>query len=267
LTIQFTTSPDQVRLAFEVHGVGPALMLLHGGGSRRQDWIKGGYVERLKREFTVITVDLRGHGESDKPMDPNCYTTEKMGQDFLAVADACGFGRFSLCGYSFGGNIGRYLAARSERVEKFVLIGSSFGAGVSGEFRQFVLDFRERWAPVVCSLMGDPPTGSLDLKLLSQPDQEAASQLSFPGELIPMVMAWSSAMLDWEVVGPRLIRCPALWLFGTANENVMKSYLRYEKELSGSQVQVHKLEGFDHAQEFDEIDQVFPVWLDFIRKE
>ena len=256
MTTQFTTSPDQVHVAYEVHG----------GGSSRQDWIKGGYVERLMREFTVITVDLRGHGESDKPLDPSNYSTKKMCQDFHAVADACGVERFSLCGYSFGGNIGRYLAASSERVEKFVMIGSSFGPGVSGAFRQLVLDFRERWAPEVHSLMGDPPEGKWDPKLLSQQDQEDASQLSFPGELIPVVMVWSSAMLDWEVVGPREIRCPAVWLFGTGNDSAMKSYHRYTADLPGSKVQVRMLENYDHFQEFSLIDRFLPAWLEFLRK-
>jgi len=266
MTTQFATSSDNICIAYEVYGAGPALVLLHGGGSSRQDWLVGGYVDRLKNDFTVITVDLRGHGESDKPLNPGEYSTKKMSQDFLAVADACGIEHFILCGYSFGGNIGRYLAARSERVEKFVMIGSSFGEGVSGEFRQFVLDFRERWAPVVCSLMGDPPAGSLDPKLLSQQDQEDASQLSFPGELIPVVMAWSSAMLDWEVIGPMDIRSPALWLFGMENSNAMESYSRYKGELPGSKVQVHKLDGFDHVQEFSLIDRFLPVWLEFLRK-
>jgi pimeloyl-ACP methyl ester carboxylesterase len=266
LTTQFATSSDNICIAYEVYGAGPALMLLHGGGSSRQDWLAGGYVDRLKEDFTVITVDLRGHGESDKPLDPSDYSTKKMDQDILAVADACGIEHFILCGYSFGGNIGRYLAARSERVEKFVMIGSSFGPGVSGEFRQLALDFRERWAPAVHSQMGDRLEGNFDPQLLSDQDQQAASKLSFPGELIPVVLAWSSAMLDWEMVGPREILCPAVWLFGTANENAMQSFRRFEADLPGSKVQVRKLEGFDHAQEFDEIDQVLPLWQEFLRK-
>src|SRR5512138_2869826 len=102
---RFAISRDHTRIAFEVSGSGEALMLLHGGGNSRQDWREWGYVERLQSQFTVICVDLRGHGESDRPTDPACYTTEKLGADLLAVADACGFDRFSIWGYSWGGNI------------------------------------------------------------------------------------------------------------------------------------------------------------------
>jgi len=60
----------------------------------RQEWHAAGYVRRLQDNFIVIPVNLRGHGESGLPTDPADYTTDKMGQDILAVADACGVERF-----------------------------------------------------------------------------------------------------------------------------------------------------------------------------
>ena len=61
---QFITSPDGVRIAYDINGQGPALMLLHGAGKNKQDWHKVGYVKRLESDFTVITVDIRGSGET-----------------------------------------------------------------------------------------------------------------------------------------------------------------------------------------------------------
>ena len=255
------TSPDHIRIAFDVSGTGPAIMLLHGGGSSRQDWHVDGYVERLKDNFTVVAVDLRGHGESDKPTDPAYYTTEKMGQDLLTVADACGIERFTLWGYSFGGNVGRYLAARFDRVSKMVMIGNRLGSGVSGEFRQFALDFRTRWAPVMQASRG----GAFDPLSLSPEDKEEIQQLSFPGEMLPVVLAWSSAMLDWDVITPADLRCPTLWLVGSENKIAMDSYMEYKEAIQGSKIQVHVLEGLTHEQEVGEIERVLPVILAFVR--
>jgi len=257
----FATPPDSTRIAFDMTGTGPAIMLLHGGGGSRMDWHETGYVRRLEEEFTVIAMDLRGHGESDKHTNPEYYTTEKMGQDLLAVADACKVERFILCGYSFGGNVGRYLVPRSDRVSKMVMLGNRLGTGVSGEFRQFVFDFRARWAPVVETAWG----GVFDPKSLSPKDQEEIRQLSFPAELLPAVLAWSSAMLDWETVTPADLRCPTLWLIGSENQNAMESYRKYEVEIPGSNVQPRILDGMTHEQEFNEIDRVLPMILDFIR--
>jgi pimeloyl-ACP methyl ester carboxylesterase len=69
----FATSPDGTRVAYDQVGTGPAIVLLHGGGSRRQDWHEAGYVKRLQDNFTVITLDLRGVGERGLPMTPVDY--------------------------------------------------------------------------------------------------------------------------------------------------------------------------------------------------
>jgi len=263
MTTQYATSPDNIRIAYDVNSDGPTLMLLHGGGGSRQEWHAAGYVERLKDRFKVITVDLRGHGESDKPVDPADYTTAKMGDDILAVADARDADRFILWGYSFGGNVARYLAARSDRVSRLVLLGTHFGPGVSGEWRQMAVDFRARWAPAVHSQLGSSLKGSFDPQLLSQEDQEAIKQLSFPGALLPTVLAFSTAMLDWPTNSPVDILCPTLWLFGSENSMALDSFKEYEKSLPKSKVHAQILAGLDHPQEFDEIDQVLPVMLAF----
>jgi pimeloyl-ACP methyl ester carboxylesterase len=260
MSTRFVLSTDHIRIAYDVSGAGTAILLLHGGGGCRADWDTQGYSTRLAKEFRVIPVDLRGHGESDKPRDPARYSTEKMGQDILAVADACGADRFMLCGYSFGGNVGRYLAASSDRVTKIVMMGNRLGTGVSGEFRQFVFNFRDRWASVV-EAAGD----TFNPNSLSAKDQEEIQQLSFPGGLLPAVLAFSTAMLDWGKVAPADILCPALWLVGSENKNAMDSVMEYQEDLPISKVQVRIFEGMTHAQEFESIDQILPAILNFIK--
>lgn len=256
----FAISPDSTSIAFDVSGNGPSLLLLHGGGGSRAEWHETGYVDRMRDEFTVIAMDLRGHGESDKPTDPAMYSTDKMGDDILAVADACGVDRFILWGYSFGGNVERYLATRSERVSKMVMLGNRM-SGSSDSHRQFISEFRTRWEPVVRAAQ----SGMFDPKSLSQKDQGDMRELSFPGELLPSVLAWSTAMLDWGIVTPADILCPTLWLIGTENDKALESFREHESEIPNSNVQVRILKGLNHEQEFNNIEQVLPVILDFIK--
>lgn len=258
----FATSAGSTRIAFDVSGSGTPILLLHGGGGSRLEWHEAGYVARLQDGFTVIPIDLRGHGESDKYDNPACYTTEKFGKDVLAVADACGLERFILVGYSFGGKVGRYLAARSDRISKLVMLGNRMGPGVSGEFRQFLFDFRKRWAPVV-EMAGNP----FNPRTLSAKDQEDIQQLSFPGEMLPFTLAWSIAILDWSTVTPADIRCPALWLIGSENDKAMESLNQYHEEIPASKVEVQIIDGLNHVQEFDRIEQVLQVILSFIKQD
>ena len=129
-------------------------------------------------DFTVITLDLRGHGESGLPTEPADYTIDKMMQDVLAVADACEVERFTIWGFSFGGRVGRYLAAQSERVDKIILMGTPLGAGLSDEFRQEFEDFCAHWPPIIQAQRD----GTLDLDSLSQDDREFLQTLQCSGD-------------------------------------------------------------------------------------
>lgn len=250
----FVESPDGTRIAFDRTGAGLPLLLLHGGGVTRQDWHNVGYVRRLQDCYSVLTMDLRGHGESDRPTDPAAYTTEKMGQDILAVADACGAHRFFMWGMSFGGKVGRYLAVRSDRVARLILIGTPLGPGVSGERRQQAVEFCAHWTPIIRAWQA----GTLDLDTLSQADRDVMTRLH-----VPSMLGWVRAMLDWPAVEPAHFRCPTLWLIGSEDRHAMDSLRRYTDALGKSQVQVHVAEGMDHDQAFDEIDQVFHIMLAF----
>lgn len=250
----FAASPDGYQIAFDRSGSGPAVILLHGGGGNRQEWHTAGYVKRLQETFTVIAVDLRGHGESSAPADPADYTIEKMVGDILAVADACGFEHFTVWGFSFGSNVGRYLAVQSRRVAKIILVGTKMGLGVSGELRQEVHKFWEHWSPIVEAQR----TGPLEFAALSEEDQGNLQSLN-----IPVVMAWSKAMLDWPSITSADMPCPTLWLVGAEDSDAMASVREYEGLLAGSQVQVQIIDGLNHEQTFDEIERVLPAMLAF----
>ncbi len=250
----FSISPDRTRIAYDVIGTGPAIILLHGGGSFRQEWHTAGYVERLQTAFQVITIDLRGHGESDQPENPTSYTPKKMSQDFLAVADACGVDHFTIWGFSYGGKAGRYLAVRSARVDKIILISTPFGPAIPGKTSQDVFDFCVHWSPSVQAQRD----GTLDFASLSPEDQQLMRQCH-----VPAMLGWVPAMLDWPTVEPVEFRCPALWLLGSEDQEAMSTFETYKGRLNGSKVQVQVLEGLSHEGVFEAVDQVFDRMLTF----
>jgi pimeloyl-ACP methyl ester carboxylesterase len=254
LTPLFTKSPDGIRIAYELSGSGPALLLIHGGGSNRMVWHDVGYVERLKEYFTVITLDLRGHGESEAPTTEEDYTPEKLCQDLLAVCDACGIGDFYLWGMSFGGRISRYLAARSNRVSKLILIGAPLGLGISDDMRREIEEFREHWTPIIAAQRD----GTLDLASLPKDELEFLQNFS-----VPVMLAWGPAMLDWPAVEPAEILCPTLWLVGSEDEAAMASVRLYRQSLKESRILLHIVDGLGHEQVFEEIDMVFSTMLSF----
>jgi pimeloyl-ACP methyl ester carboxylesterase len=123
---EFVTAPDGVALAFERHGEGPAIVLVHGfGSSRLQNWKSTGWYGGLTQcGFSIVAMDCRGHGDSDKPHDPLAYGHDRMAEDVTLVMDGCGLSSGLVLGYSMGGFIGlRLLAAHPGRIIKLAIAG------------------------------------------------------------------------------------------------------------------------------------------------
>jgi pimeloyl-ACP methyl ester carboxylesterase len=115
-------TPSGLRIAYDVQGTGPALVLICGILMNRARWQATGYVERLTERFTVITIDPLGHGESDKPHDPAHYRANQLVAHTVAVLDAEGIDSAGLWGFSRGGFIAALTAwAVPERVNRLVL--------------------------------------------------------------------------------------------------------------------------------------------------
>jgi pimeloyl-ACP methyl ester carboxylesterase len=122
----FVTAADGVELAYERHGEGPAILLVHGfGSSRLQNWKSTGWYGGLTGTgFSIVAMDCRGHGDSGKPHDQAAYGHDRMADDVTLVMEACGLPDALVLGYSMGGFIGlRLLAAHPERVVKLAIAG------------------------------------------------------------------------------------------------------------------------------------------------
>ena len=120
-----TAINDGVGISYEVTGDGRPLVLIHGWLCDRSWWAETGYVDALGRDHRLISVDMRGHGRSDKPRDPGAYRAACFAGDVLAVADAEGLDRFAIWGLSYGGWAAWVTAdAAPDRVAAIVATGS-----------------------------------------------------------------------------------------------------------------------------------------------
>ena len=106
-------TPDGVTVAAQEWGnqSGSEILFIHGFSQASLSWQR--QVEsNLAQEFRMVTYDLRGHGNSDKPLEPEKYKESKAWADEVqAVIDAAKLKRPVLVGWSYGGGvIGDYLA-------------------------------------------------------------------------------------------------------------------------------------------------------------
>ncbi|MFF2330008.1 MULTISPECIES: alpha/beta fold hydrolase [unclassified Streptomyces] len=96
------TVADGVALNTAVIGSGPAIVLLHGFPQTHLMWRH--VAADLAADHTVVCPDLRGYGDSDKPVDTDgtVYSKRTMAADIVSLAAALGHDRFALAGHDRG---------------------------------------------------------------------------------------------------------------------------------------------------------------------
>jgi pimeloyl-ACP methyl ester carboxylesterase len=247
---RFVTAADGARIAYDVTGSGPALMLLHGFTSNRQGFHDVGWVERLSPIFTVITVDLRGCGESETFEDPARYGPELHYGDLHAVADACGVTDFVLWGHSWGATVTRNMAAHSSRVTRAVMSAGVFGDIFTDAYLRPRLAHYEKLARYKAD-------GRLDE--LPSMVRDFAEQTHFP-----VYLAQWHGLRAWPGVDPGDLRCPTLVYTGTRDGTVVITLRQQRAAIKAAGIRLHIFDGLDHNGLFVAVETVDPVVRAFL---
>jgi pimeloyl-ACP methyl ester carboxylesterase len=128
---------------------GPPILFIHGWSQNHLCWVKQ-YESALADEFRLVAYDLRGHGMSEAPLEPEHYTTDQLwADDLAAIIDRLGLDRTVLVGWSYGSLvIGDYLRAYGQDriaaidfVEAVVRMGeTAFGTLIGPGFVDHFVD-------------------------------------------------------------------------------------------------------------------------------
>lgn len=126
-------TPDGLTIAVQEWGNpnGPEILFIHGFSQSHLSWVKQTRSD-LARDFRMITYDIRGHGGSDKPLEPAFYKESKRWADEVqAVIDGTGLRRPVLVGWSYAGRIiGDYLTHYGDgRIAGIDFVGATTKSG------------------------------------------------------------------------------------------------------------------------------------------
>lgn len=224
MSVQMATGSDGTRIATHSAGdpANPALLLIHGWAQQSLCWDP--LIARLKDRCYIVTMDLRGHGASDKPEDPAAYTdTALWADDVAAVMDLHNLANAMLVGWSYGSRvIASYLATHGDgNLSGVVLAGGILAIGSA----------REDWMVGPASPGLDRDLYTTDLARLipattrfveactAKPlDRDTYGRMVAANMLCPPVARRALFGADWDMrPAYAAMSCPGLVIHGTSD--------------------------------------------------
>ena len=205
-----TAQVNGIKLYYETSGEGPPLVFIHGLGSSAEDWEH--QVPFFAKDFRVITLDLRGHGRSDKPAGG--YSIQLFASDIAALMNALRLPTAHIVGLSLGGGVAFQFALDfPELVSTLTIVNSAP--------EMILRTFKEKFAIwlrfAIIRLFGLPKLGEILAKrLYPSPGDEALGKVfteRFARNDQRSYLAAFNALIGWSV-SARLgeLTCPTLIL-------------------------------------------------------
>lgn len=153
------------QLYYEVHGDGPALMMLHGNGEDHTIFDRALFY--LKQVFTVYLVDSRGHGNSAPVSE---YHYDDMAEDIARMISKLGLDRPIVYGFSDGGIVALLLASRHPGlVSRLIVSGVNTSPDGLSEAELVKIRIEARSDPRARMMLEEPNITAEDIRAITVP--------------------------------------------------------------------------------------------------
>jgi 3-oxoadipate enol-lactonase len=254
---------DGTRLAYWTAGAGEPVVLVHGLSGHHGLWRR--QVPALAERHLVITLDVRGHGESGKPREP--WDVSTLAGDLVALLDHLGLERAALVGLSMGGGISQTTAILyPERVRGLALLStsSSFPESTRERFRHRAeVAERDGLAPLVDSMVERWFTPEFAAAHPDAVQRERAAVLANDPQAFAAACR-ANAARDWTAELHR-IACPVLVLAGAGDPGTAShSAAVFRRELRDVEVQV--IDGASHLLPIEQSERTNQLLLAFLAR-
>jgi len=245
---------NNIDLYYQVHGSGQPVVFIHGLGSSTRDWEL--QVAEFSKTFKVITFDLRGHGQSDKPPGP--YSMRLFASDTAGLLQALGIESAYIVGLSLGGGVAFQLAIDAPALVKKLVIVNSAPELIVRTFKDRLMVW-QRFA--IVKLLGMRKMGEVLSKRLFPKAEHANLRATF-------VERWAEndtrayqeamrAMIGWSVTDKLgSLRCPTLIVTADQDYTPVAVKEEYTKLIPGARLVVipdsHHATPVEQPQKFNE---------------
>ena len=257
-----SVSANGVRLYYEEKGMGEPIVFIHGLGSSTRDWWK--QVDAFADRYRVITFDVRGHGQSEKPSGP--YSIPLFAEDAAALLREINAAPANVVGLSMGGMIAFQLALDAPNfVRRLVVVNSTPEAALDS--------LKDRWRywsrRFASKVLGMRATGKLIARqIFVKPGQDELRQefvKRWAANDKQAYLATIDAIAGWDV-SDRLdeITCPTLVVAADEDYTSVEYKRRYVEQLLHAELVV--IADSRHATPVEQPEAFNEALADFLRE-
>ena len=189
---------SEVQIYYEVHGKGDPLLLIHGLGSSSRDWEM--QIGDFSRYYQVISIDLRGHGQSSKTPGP--YSIPLFAQDTAQLIRALDLPSSHVLGISLGGMVAFQLVLDYPDLVRDLVIVNSVPELIAHNFQDRISYWQRL---LIVRLFGLEKMGQvLAERFFTEPEQAGIRQIftqRWGENHKPSYLASLKAAFGWSVLG------------------------------------------------------------------
>jgi len=110
-----------ISIHYEERGQGFPIVLVHGYTGNLRNWVF--QIPVLAQAYRTVSLDLRGHGLTDRLPEPEDYSLERLAEDVYGLLQTLGIGECYLCGHSMGGMVAQeFILAHPEMVRALIMV-------------------------------------------------------------------------------------------------------------------------------------------------
>ena len=237
------------------------LYLVHGIGARKTTWDK--LIVGLKDQFTCVSYDLRGHGES--PIPPTPYTLDDLVNDLEALRQKLGHEKIHVAGHSLGGMVGpAYARTYPEHTLSVGLLSTAAGRNADDRAKLKAIGDAMQQNGIAETLGTFVTRWFTDAFIEAHPDLVEArlQQVKDTPADVFLSVFWIYATTE---MAPWLheVKCPCLVLTGELDGGCNPRLNQFiDGELPNSRLVI--LEGLKHALMIEASDRVLPQLREFL---
>lgn len=223
-----------INIYYETKGEGEPLVFLHGLGSSTKDWET--QVEEFSKTHEVITIDLRGHGRSEKPPGP--YSIELFADDTSKLLKSLAKIPAHIVGLSMGSAVTFHLAIDHPEITKTITISNMSAEMPIKTWEQKKMYYAR---VLIVKLMGTRKMGKIIAEnVFPKPAQQSLRALlenRWAGNNKKPYLSALSALKNWSILD-RLgnIKCPTLVIHSENDYTPLEHKKEYAAKISNSKI-------------------------------